>query len=208
MPVGHCPFCKRDGMKLEDSHYLSKGVYKGFRAEELANPNPILITGARMLQSSQQIHEFCLCWDCEQIFNKSGENWTVPRLGWQGKGFEVWKLVKTAPYLPTDEDLRTYGCDHVAEMDCASVAHFGLGIFWKGHAHEPVESTGYKRGRNRVFVHFAEPTQQGWKSQLSGKCVNQDLAEEATLQKTKTATMASSPGRRRERRMPLWARAR
>ena len=134
MPTGRCPFCGRDGMDLEDSHYLSKGIYKGCRAEALANPNPILVSGTRMLQSSEQIHDFCLCWDCEQIFNKSGENWTVPRLGWQDKGFELWKLVKAAPYLP-DDDLRTYACDRVGEIDCASIAHFGLGIFWKGHAH-------------------------------------------------------------------------
>jgi hypothetical protein len=137
MQVGNCPFCLRDGVELQDSHYFSQAVYKGFRAEELQNPNPLVLKAGRLWQSSEQVHDFVFCWECEQIFNRSGENWLVPRLGWQDKGFPLWTLVKTASFIPDpeDADFRTYMCTGIPEIDCHSVAHFGLGVFWKGHAH-------------------------------------------------------------------------
>lgn len=132
--TGRCPMCLRDGQNIQDSHYLPKGAYKGFRAPSLKNPNPVVVTSTRMDQTSLQIHDYVLCWDCEQVLNKKGEDWVLPMLAGE-EGFPLFNLLKKEIPMLTEHDLDTYACSQIAGIDWEKLAHFGMGMFWKGAAH-------------------------------------------------------------------------
>jgi len=132
--TGRCPMCLRDGQNIQDSHYLPKGAYKGFRAPSLKNPNPVVVTGTRMDQTSLQIHDYAFCWDCEQVLNKNGEDWVMPMLAGEA-GFPLFDLLKNETPVLSEPDLDTYACAQVAGIDWDKLAHFGMGMFWKGAAH-------------------------------------------------------------------------
>lgn len=135
MPLGKCPLCLRDNQELQDSHYLPKRAYRNFRVEALKNPNPITVIGDVMSQTSLQIHDFVLCWDCEQLLSRNGEEWVIPQLA-NENGFPLLATLHSAIPTRIDDDLKVYDCAGITGIDCDKLAHFAMGMFWKGHAHK------------------------------------------------------------------------
>lgn len=134
MPLGKCPLCLRDNQELQDSHYVPRSAYKIFRAGSLKNPNPIAVINDRMSQTSYQVHDFVFCWDCEQLLSRNGEEWVIPQLA-NENGFPLLTTLHSAtPAQIIDDDLKVYNCAGIAGIDCDKLAHFAMGMFWKGHA--------------------------------------------------------------------------
>src|SRR5947208_4164630 len=75
--IGKCKLCVREGVELQGSHFLPKGAYKRLRDSTSKNPNPYLLTVKGAVQTSWQMKAPLLCRDCEQRFQKSGENWVL-----------------------------------------------------------------------------------------------------------------------------------
>ena len=71
-----CKLCLQHVASLEDSHFLSAGIYRVLRDEREKNPNPWLLTKTAV-QTSRQMTARLLCRDCEQRFSKYGENWVL-----------------------------------------------------------------------------------------------------------------------------------
>jgi hypothetical protein len=134
MPLGKCPMCLRLDEDLQDSHYLPKSAYKGFRATSLKNPNPIVVNPERMDQSSWQVHDYLLCRDCEQDLNKNGENWVIPMLA-GASGFPFFDLIKIEIPALSEPDFNVYACSKISGIAWNKLAHFGVGMFWKGAVH-------------------------------------------------------------------------
>jgi hypothetical protein len=135
MPLGKCPLCLRESQELQDSHYLPKGAYKPSRSSNLKNPNPAVISGGRLYQTSDQVHDFVFCWDCEQLLSREGENWIIPQLASE-EGFPLLALLHSVPPAIPADDFNVYSCAGIGGIDCDKLARFGIGMFWKGHAHE------------------------------------------------------------------------
>jgi hypothetical protein len=135
MPLAKCPLCLRENQKLQDSHYLPQAAYKPSRASGLKNPNPVLIANGRMVQTSDQVRDFVFCWDCEQMLNREGENWVMPQLA-SKEGFPLLALLHSVPPAIAEGDFDVYYCAGIGGIDCEKLAHFGIGMFWKGHAHK------------------------------------------------------------------------
>lgn len=57
MKAGACKLCK-EPKDLCDSHYLPKGVYRSGRAEELKNPNPVVIENGQWKQLADQLRGY------------------------------------------------------------------------------------------------------------------------------------------------------
>ena len=68
-----CKLCLKSVVKLEDSHFLSAGIYRRLRDLTAKNPNPMLLTPKGAVQTSKQITTPLLCSECEQRFSKHGE---------------------------------------------------------------------------------------------------------------------------------------
>jgi hypothetical protein len=134
MPPGKCPLCLRGNQEIQDSHYFPRAAYKLSRAKTLKNPNPVQIMGARSVQSSDQVHDFVLCRDCEQLLSGKGESWVIRQLAHEG-GFPLLANLHSVPPAATVDDTKVYACDQISGFDCDKLAHFAMGMFWKGHAH-------------------------------------------------------------------------
>ena len=64
MRVGTCKLCQRIG-ELQDSHFMSKGIFAQLRTPTAKNPHPVLITPQVSVISSQQLRDYAFCSDCE-----------------------------------------------------------------------------------------------------------------------------------------------
>ena len=65
-----CKLCLQRVASLEDSHFLSAGIYRILRDDNEKNPNPWLLTKETAVQTSRQMTARLLCRDCEQRFSK------------------------------------------------------------------------------------------------------------------------------------------
>jgi hypothetical protein len=79
MKRGKCELC-RAVADLHDSHYLPKSGYKKMRANELKNPNLVVLSAGKAKQSSLQVRDYKFCGACEERFNKGGETWILNKI--------------------------------------------------------------------------------------------------------------------------------
>lgn len=77
------------------------------RAPSPKNPNPVVVTGMCMDQTSLQIRDYLVCGDCEQVLNKNGEDWVMPMLAGEA-GFPFFDLLKNEVPAISEPDLNTY----------------------------------------------------------------------------------------------------
>ena len=75
--MGQCKLCLEPVTRLQDSHFLSKGIYKRLRDKNEKNPNPWALSRKTAVQISRQKTAYLLCSDCEQRFSEYGENWVL-----------------------------------------------------------------------------------------------------------------------------------
>src|SRR5260370_33239576 len=101
----------------------------------LLTPFRYVIDFKRALGFGVAEHDFVFCRDCEQLLSRNGENWVIRQLA-DEDGFPLLANLHSAPAAMIDDDMKVYACDPVSGFDCDKLAHFGMGIFWKGHAHQ------------------------------------------------------------------------
>src|SRR5689334_20945536 len=75
-PLTRCCLCLRS-RELEESHLIPAGMYRISRGDPHGNPNPLLLSPDMFLQTSDQVKDYLLCHDCEELFNKNGERWVI-----------------------------------------------------------------------------------------------------------------------------------
>ncbi len=138
-----CKLCLKFVAKLEDSHFLSAGIYRRMRDLTAKNPNPMLLTPKGALQTSKQIKTPLLCSECEQRFSKHGENWVLARCLQADGSFPLAALLASrAPdvFLPTTPT-RVYYAAGIPKINAAALTYFAASIFWRGAVH-PWKSDG------------------------------------------------------------------
>ena len=131
MKRGKCELC-RAVADLHDSHYLPKSGYKKMRANELKNPNPVVLSGGKAKQSSLQVRDYKFCGACEERFNKGGETWILNKIP-QNYGDPFWLHTLLNSKSPTviGNDL-LFPQAGIPELDMAKLVYFALSIFWRG----------------------------------------------------------------------------
>src|SRR5580692_9463666 len=131
MKRGRCELC-HVAADLHDSHYLPKSGYKKMRANELKNPNPVVLSGGKAKQSSLQVRDYKFCGACEERFNKGGETWILNKIP-QNYGDPFWLHTLLNSKSPTviGNDL-LFPQAGIPEVDMAKLVYFALSIFWRG----------------------------------------------------------------------------
>lgn len=130
---GQCKLCL-EIKDLQDSHYLSKGIYKRLREKDEKNPNPWLISSKTAFQTSRQLRSHLLCSDCEQRLSKKGENWVIGHCLQEDDCFPLASILAlrrpdvSSPNNPT----KIYYASNIPEIDTLSLAYFAASIFWRG----------------------------------------------------------------------------
>jgi len=86
-------------------------------------------------QTDRQTQAPLLCLPCEDILNKRGEGWTIPKLATIEHTFPLYDMVLKRPAAGHDETWSMYFVAENPEIDVEKLTHFALGIFWKGSVH-------------------------------------------------------------------------
>src|SRR2546425_8654579 len=95
MPTGQCKLCLKHDAALVRSHLLPRSLYEMARTPSKKNSNPVMVTSKKVGTDSKQLWCYLLCKDCEQLFNKNGEDY-VMRQVFNGKDFPLLDRLKFA----------------------------------------------------------------------------------------------------------------
>lgn len=127
MPRGICKLCLLE-KDLRRSHLMPAGVYRR------DSPDSITVTAKKSYKSSEQITAHVFCDECEDRFDKNGENYVV-RLISSKTAFPLLESLKTRPYLKLGNDFRGYADTDSREINRDAIAYFALSIFWRASVH-------------------------------------------------------------------------
>jgi hypothetical protein len=133
--VGKCKLCLRDGVELQDSHYLPRGIYKRLRSEDARTPHPTLITKTKTVQTSSQLKRRLLCKVCEDRLNSGGESWVLKHCRQVDGSFPLRDILsgRTPAHLQTPT--KVYAAARIPEISIPKIAYFAASIFWRGTLH-------------------------------------------------------------------------
>ena len=132
MQHGKCELCGtvRD---LHDSHYLPKGGYKRNRAGQLKNPNPVVISNGRAMQSSHQIRDYKFCAQCEKRFNDGGEAWVLSQIPADyAKPFPLHNVLDVSKAVRYADGTMLFPAANIPAVDLKKLVYFGMSLFWRG----------------------------------------------------------------------------
>lgn len=125
MPRGICPLCDREE-DLKLSHYIPRALYPA----NLVYTNKSIsgrITG--------QMKQYLLCADCEDRFNKNGENYVLKLIAPNKKHFPVLDRMKVAMPVPGSTRNAVYSSADLG-VDTEKFGYFMVSILWRASVAE------------------------------------------------------------------------
>jgi hypothetical protein len=132
-----CKLCLQNVERLEESHFLSAGIYRILRDDKEKNPNPWLLTRTTAVQTSRQMTARLLCRACEQRFSKYGETWVLGHCLRKDGSFPLASIL--APIVPDvwsdTTATRLYYASKIPEINISALTYFAASIFWRGSIH-------------------------------------------------------------------------
>jgi hypothetical protein len=130
--VHACKLCHKIA-ELQDSHLMPKELYKRARDESSKNPNALLFSAKGEYQTSKQAKKPLLCSDCEALFNKRGECWTLQHAAKTATEFPLRDILLSSP-----DQRQTLGggvdCFYSAgipSVNAEALAYFALSVIWR-----------------------------------------------------------------------------
>lgn len=133
MPTGICRLCLKS-RSLRDSHFIPGAMYKRLRDTKRQNPNPIVVTRQKTATTSKQMTDYVLCAECEQRFNKNGEDWMLKMVG-EGRRFPLNDRLALAIPVHEGQSAIQYSADKTG-IDTEKLGYFALSMLWRGAVHE------------------------------------------------------------------------
>jgi hypothetical protein len=127
---GTCAMCRKRKL-LCKSHYFGRAVHN------VCNENgqdAVMMTPKVVMATQRQLWAHLLCLECEGRLNKFGET-PVLKLLDNGKSFPLLDRMKEGIALKDDRGTLTFSGKAMG-IDTAPIAHFGLGVLWKGGVHK------------------------------------------------------------------------
>jgi len=141
--MGRCKLCLTPDVELRDSHFTPKSTYGLFHD---GTNEPVRFVEKSLFPTSKQVRDYVFCGDCEQLFNREGENWFCPLLPTVGRPFPLRERVMKGRLLYRDETTAIFqGADN-PEIDTANLTHFALGMFFKAAIHS------WKKGSTEPYM--------------------------------------------------------
>ena len=157
MPMDVCKLCLQ--LKdLRDSHMLPSAVWRLLNEPGHKLRHPILMTEKVAVTTSRQIHDYVLCDDCEQRFNRMGEHYTIRQM--RGKrGFPLLHRLRSAQPVASAETVRLYHGAAIG-VDTEKLAYFALSVVWRAGAYEWKNLYSDKSTYSIDLGPFLEPMRQ------------------------------------------------
>jgi hypothetical protein len=131
---GICALCQKDA-ELQDSHLIPKGVYKALCEPDNVVRNPVLVTAAVTLQTSEQVHDYLLCRDCELRFAQNGEDWLMKNGPQRDGRFPLRDALMRSPERTVIEAGAIYKEPLDVAFDLEHFIYFAASVFWRASVH-------------------------------------------------------------------------
>jgi hypothetical protein len=129
-----CSLCQQL-KELQDSHLFPAALYKRLRTNERSDKNPVVIGKQKTLTSSKQASAHLLCADCEQLFNKKGENFVLRQCALPKEGFRLRDSLQDISPIETTEQYRAYDLQQVPGSKVEDYLYYAASIFWRASVH-------------------------------------------------------------------------
>jgi hypothetical protein len=133
MPQGQCKLCLKI-KDLQDSHFMPASLYRATRNPGASNPNPTVMTSRGTVQTSQQMKDFLLCMDCEDLFNQQGERYVLGQVSRRGR-FPFLETLQKATPTKIAAGFTWYDIVAVPNVDREKLGYFALSVFWRAAVH-------------------------------------------------------------------------
>lgn len=146
--VAVCELCRKR-KPLCKSHYLGKAVEKLCRGD---GDDAVMMTPKVIMARQRQLWAHLLCRDCEERLNRFGET-PVLKLLDNGSRFPLLQRMESGIALKDERGTLTFS-GSAMEIDTDALAHFALGILWKGSVHK--WSTAEKQTTSVALGSFKE----------------------------------------------------
>ena len=145
MKQGLCKLCLRT-KQLQESHFLPAAVFRALLSPTERNPHPRFVSPNVTVDTSRQMKDYVLCFDCEQRFSKNGERWVLSHMA-RNSSFPLQESLRKAPPIRSIPTLATYAAASIPEIDVDKLEYFALSVFWRAAVHDwgPVHEQEYQR---------------------------------------------------------------
>jgi len=130
--IGLCKLCLRT-RELQNSHLMPRALYKYVREPKKSKPDPILVSRTVTGRVSRQIKDYVLCKDCEDRFNRNGENYVLRQV-WNGQTFPLRDRLTVAMERHTLSEALAYSGTDVG-VDTDKLGYFALSVAWRAAVH-------------------------------------------------------------------------
>ena len=132
MPIGVCKLCLKE-RELQKSHFIPQEIFKRVQGIKGKDRNPVVMTRAISLRTSEQLQDYLLCAECEGRFNRGGEQWMLRMMG-SGNRFPLRdRLVLALPGRQLPDSSKYSGVK--LGIDTQRIAYFALSVVWRAAAH-------------------------------------------------------------------------
>lgn len=127
--------CKLCGLQkdLQDSHLMPAGIYRRTRSPGAPVQDPLSVFDGGIQATSEQLTDFVFCSDCEERFNKYGENY-IHRMVSTKDDFPLLDILNASRNTPLKEWGR-YAERDTPTIDRAKIAYFAVSVFWRASVH-------------------------------------------------------------------------
>jgi len=134
MPTAKCALCLRVS-ELQKSHLIPQGIYRAIQEPGHVVRNPVLVTAATTVETSEQVSDFLLCKSCETRFQQCGEDWVMkngPRRNGRFPLRDALRKSSTGRTIATGE---LYTAPFDGGFDLKKLMYFAASIFWRSSVH-------------------------------------------------------------------------
>jgi hypothetical protein len=130
-PIGTCRLCHSENLELRDSHLVLSAAYKVL--EEAGGC--ISVNTSNGVLKPNQWSAYLLCADCEERFNKGGEDWVL-RNSWRRDKFKLAERLEKAIPSKTEAGFNVFEASEVSDANADQLEYFAASLFWKASCHD------------------------------------------------------------------------
>ena len=127
MPVRKCALCLQM-RELCDSHVIPAGFYRILRVGATRGNDPVLVHKTTAFLSSDQARAHLLCSDCENRFNRGGEDWALKNCWRSSTSFPLNAGLTSVKALFDNGDICAYAGKTVPGVDVGKLIYFGASV--------------------------------------------------------------------------------
>lgn len=128
-----CALCQMAGSLME-SHFFPKSAFKHVRGRGAVQDSPIHVDVRKgdAFYTDNQITKKLLCFSCEQLFSKLGEN-VVSKLWATNKDFPFHDLIKKSQLVSSEDGAEIFHSQSFSDELQRGIYYFALSMIWRAH---------------------------------------------------------------------------